>query len=351
MAQDVAVPLFRRNRAPQPPSPEAIADFWRWWTGEGSRHCAHLIDGGNLPALEPVIGRALERVHPELAWEVGPGRTGARVLVVTAAGDPRLRATARRWLQAAPAPDGQWEYADTRQPSPDAETARLHLGTAEVSFADLRTAWQVDEERLRVDVAVHHPAFGSLEEEVRLQITFLALDALLGEEAVELWIGEIAAAVDEPAGATTLAPLRAAVRGLAAGHSDSEPTWQLLRAEDRRGRPVLAMVRLPVTSASAPHLDAHVRIELPYAADDSGLPQEAALDRLRDLEDRIEELLGPDGRVLAHETTDGVRTLHVYVDRTTDGPDRVAAAVAGYPGARTEVTDDPAWAAVAHLRA
>jgi hypothetical protein len=298
-----------------------------------------------------VIGPAVERVHPDLDWEVGPGRNGGWQLVVTAGGEPRLRATARRWLLAAPAPGGQWEYADTRQPSPDAEAGRLTVGDHEVSFADVRTSWLVDEDRLRVDVAVHHPEFGSLDEAVRLQITFLALDALLGEEAVELWIGEIAAVVEEPPGATTLAPLRSAVRDLAARHAGSEPSWQLLQATGDRGRPLLALVRLPLTSAAAPHLDAHVRVELPYAAEDSGLPQEAALNELRGLEDRLDQLLGRDGRVVAHETTDGVRTLHVYADRTTDGPDRIAAAVAGYPGARTAVTDDPGWEAVGHLRA
>jgi hypothetical protein len=343
------VPLFRRSRALQVPSAEAIAGFWRWWTTEGARHCAHLLDGGNAPALVPVIGPALERVHPDLAWEVGPGRGGWR-LVVTADGDPALRATARRWLRAAPAPDGQWEYADTRQPAADAESGRLHIGGTDMAFADLRTGWRVDEDRLRVDVAVHHPEFATLDEARRREIAFLALDALLGEEAVELWVGEVTAVADEPIGASTLAPLRRAVQDLATRHSGPEPTWQLLRAEDGRGQPLLALVRMPLTSAAAPHLDAHVRIELPYEAAESGLPTPAALERLRALEDRLEALLRADGRVVAHETCGGLRTVHVYADRTTDAPGRTVAAVARYPGSRTTVDDDPGWAAVRHLR-
>jgi Family of unknown function (DUF695) len=342
------VPLFRRSRVPELSPSEAVDAFWRWWITEGARHCAHLLDGGNAPALEPVIGPALRRVHRDLAWEVGPGRTGGWLLVVTAAGDPRLRATARRWLLAAPAPDGVWEYADTRQPSPFAETGRLRIGTAEVDVADLRTAWRVDDDLLQVEVAVHHPGFPALDGALRLEIAFLALDALLGEEAVELWVGEVTAAVDEPVGATTLAPLRGAVRDLAARHS--EPTWQLLQADDGRGRPLLALVRLPLTSAAAPQFDAHVRIELPYEAEEYGLPTPAALDQLRALEDAVEAVLGTDGRVVAHETSGGLRTLHVYADRTTDAPDRACAAVLGHPGSRTTVTDDPGWDGVRHLR-
>jgi hypothetical protein len=345
------VPLFRRSRAPRTPDPEAVPAFWRWWTAEGSRHCAHLLDGGNLPAVELVLGPAVARVHPDLAWEVGPARDGTWQLVVTAAGDPRLRATARRWLHGAPpSSDGQWAYADTRQPSADAESARLHLGPADVAFADLRTGWRVDDDRARVDVAVHHPEFAAMDERLRLEITFLALDSLLGEEAVELWVGEVTADVDEPAGATTLGPLGAAVRDLAARHAGPEPAWQLLQAATPSGTPLIASVRLPLTSAAAPHLDAHVRVEVPFAAEESGLPRPDALDRLRDLEDRIEELLGADGRVVAHETADGRRTLHVYVDATTDGAHRVARAVAGSPGIRTDLAHDPAWESVRHLR-
>ena len=344
------MPLFRRSRAPRLPSADAVPEFWRWWTTEGSRHCAHLLEGGNAPALDPVLSPAVDRLHPGLAWEVGPGRSGNWLLVVTAAGDPRLRATARRWLRAAPAPDGQWEYADTRQPSVDAEGGRLRLGPADIALADLRTGWRVDDDRVRVDVTVHHPEFASMDEQLRLEITFLALDNLLGEEAVELWVGAITAAVDEPPGATTLMPLRAAVRDLAAQHSGPEPTWQLLQATSTSGRPLIASVRLPLTSAAAPHLDAHVRVELPYEAEDAGLPGPAVLDRLRDLEDRIEEQLGSDGLVIAHETSDGRRTLHVYVDATTDAPDRVVGAVAGYAGSRVVTSSDPAWEAVQHLR-
>ena len=298
-----------------------------------------------------MLGPAVARVHPDLAYEIGPGDDdGGWQLVVTAAGDPLLRATARRWLRAAPPPDGQWRYADVRQPSPLADSAVLHLDGHEVSFADLRTGWHEDEDRLRVDVAVHHPQFPSLDEDTRLQVAFLALDALLGEEAVELWVGEVSAVVDEPPAATTLSALRSAVRDLAARHSGTEPTWQLLRATARDGSPVIAVVRLPLTSAAAPELDAHLRVDVPFAAEESGLPRPEALEQLRDLEDRLTALLEADGRVVAHQTSGGRRTLHVYADSATDAPDRVVAAVRAHPGAEVTVTADPGWEAVAHLR-
>lgn len=345
------MPLFRRHRAARPDPAVGIPQFWRWWTTEGCRHCAHLLDSGNAPAIEAVLGPAVAQVHPELAYEIGPGDDdGGWLLVVTAGGDPLLRATARRWLRAAPPPNGQWRYADTRQPSPLADSAVLHLGDRAVSFADLRTAWHEDEDRLRADVAVHHPEFASLDEGTRLQVAYLALDALLGEESVELWVGEVSAVVDEPPGATTTVALRSAVRDLAARHSGAEPTWQLLRATARDGSPVVAAVRLPLTSAAAPELDAHVRVEVPFPAEESGLPRPEALDPLRALEDRLTALLRNDGRVVAHQTSGGVRTLHVYADSATDAADRVAAAVREHPGAAATVASDPGWEAVGHLR-
>ena len=42
-----------------------------------------------------------------------------------------------------------------------------------------------------VDVSVHHPAFADLDEQQRDLATYLMLDQMLGEEAVETWLGEI----------------------------------------------------------------------------------------------------------------------------------------------------------------
>ncbi len=71
----------------------------------------------------------------------------------------------------------------------------------------------------------------------------------------------------------------------------------------------------------------------------------------RPLGDRLSEVLGADGRVVAHQSSDGVRLLHAYVDGTSEAADRVAATAAEWDqgDAQTVVTPDPGWALVNHL--
>jgi hypothetical protein len=344
--------LFRRNRPVVAASPQGIEDFWVWWAQIGARDVAAAVAADDLGSVEKLVSDAVEGVHPGLAWEVGSGSDARNVLVVTAAGDPRLRAIARRWLRLAPTADPVWEYTDTRPPARGLDGATLDLDGRRVALREITVGWQMDEERARVDVLLHHPALAAVPEEARTEITLLVLDHLLGEEAVELWLGAIAPSVERPEGATGLESLRDAVRALAAQHSGPEPTWQLIQARTPSGQPVLAAARVPLSSAVAPELDEHVRVELPYPPNEAGLPDDDALQELRDLEDRIEAVLGRDGQVVAHETSGGQRTLHVYVDRTTDAHDRVLSAISTYPfpQVRTTTAHDPDWSAVGHLR-
>ncbi|GAB4083049.1 DUF695 domain-containing protein [Modestobacter muralis] len=344
--------LFRRRPA-DPTS--GIAGFWAWWAAGGAAHCAGAIAAGRAESLADVLGPAVEAVHRELSWELGPGGVGEHVLVVTAAGDPALRSVARRWLLAAPAPDAVWEYADSRPVEQQLDWG-LSVGGRTVDAADVVATWARTGRQPELDVALHHPALAALPEGTRGELTFLLLDHALGETAVETWVGAIDTLVRPPsdrddAAVGDLAALRAAVQELAA--EVGEDAWALLEATTAGGQPVLAAARQPLRAATAPHLDRHVRVELPYTdLTDGGLPGPASLEPLREHQDDLGARLGADGRVVAHETSGGVRTLHVYVDATTGAADRVQEVVAGWPQGRprTTVQADPGWQAVRHLR-
>jgi hypothetical protein len=344
--------LFRR-RGTDPAA--GIAGFWSWWTAEGAAHCAEAIAEGRAESLADVLGPAVERVHRDLSWELGPGDVSEHVLVVTAAGDPELRSTARRWLLAAPAPDAVWEYADTRPVEQELDWG-LSVGGSTVDAADVVATWTRTGRQPELDIALHHPALAALPEATRGELTFLLLDHALGETAVETWVGAIDGLVTPPtdrdgASVGDLTALRTAVQELAAEYAGD--TWALLEASTADGQPVLAAARQPLRAALAPHLDRHLRVELPYTdLTDAGLPGPASLEALREVEDDLGARLGDAGRVVAHETSGGVRTLHVYVDSTTDAALRAEALVAGWPQGRprTALKADPGWAAVRHLR-
>ena len=327
-------------------------EFWAWWSGEGAAACAAAIADGTLEGLVDELNERVHAMAPELVWELGPGDLAEHRLVVSPEGDPDVRATARRWLVAAPARDETWEYADARLASLDPASGSMTVGDAQVDFAAVR----IGAERVgnHVDVAVHHPLLRDLPEQARGAVVFIALDHTLGETDCETWVGNVEVALDEPAGAVGLDGLRALVAQVRddAVDESGQPVWVLLQGE-QDGAPLMAAAQVPLAPSWAPQLDAHLAVEVPFDdATPDGLPADAALDALRALEDHLGELLGDAGRLVAHETGLGRRVLHFYVDSTRPGAGVVEAAVRGWPQGRVEVvrTPDPAWQRVRHLR-
>src|SRR5262249_4004704 len=155
-----------------------------------------------------------------------------------------------------------------------------------------------------------HPVLATLPEQAQGQIAFLALDWLLGEEAVELWIGPVEYADTHP-DARSREELAEAVEALARKHSD--PTWLLLQGQLPDGRILLAITQHPLKSARWPRFDMHAPVVLPFRhVADAGLPLDPSLFTLREFEDRLTEAVGTDGDLVAFETCAGVRTLHYY---------------------------------------
>ncbi len=347
--------LFRKKAPSAPDLIQGIDGFWSWWLDSGADRTAAAIAAHDPQRMVEELSRRVNAIHPGLAWELTPGDgAGAEhLLVVSPEGNPELRSTARRWLRAAPPPSATWEYADARQPAADLTGIRLGIGGREVGFGDMVVAAR----RLgyRFEITLHHPLFADLPHEAQLQITYLALDAAIGETHVETWIGEVAPAASAPLDSFPLEHLRGLVHQLVAETTDEagEPTWVLLHGNGADG-PVLASAQVPLSPTSAPELDHHVAVVVPFAdRTEEGFPGDASLQDLRDLEDHLTARLGHSGRLVAHETTAGVRTLHFYVDSATPSAGVLSAAVHGWGQGRVTVTDepDPAWDAVRHLRA
>lgn len=326
--------------------------FWDWWAREGRTAASMSISGQLEP--ERFANEMSERVQPlgHLGWELAGGETTEHVLVITASGDPAGRALARRIVLAAPDADAVWSYADTRPPVADPTTVVLSAAGTEVDLVRVTVAARMSNRRF--DVQVHHPAFADMPVEARLQVSILALEAALGEVDAELWVAEVSPIEFTPLDGFGLLALRSVVHDLKRQQldQDGQPGWVMLRGETESG-PLVAMARSPLHAATAPHLDTYVSVALPYShrtAD--GLPDEGSLEPLSDLEARLEHRLGTVGQVVAHLSTAGVRTLHLYVDSTAE----VMAAVGEVAGtwdqgeARVHEMHDPGWQAVGHLR-
>ncbi|WP_170131662.1 DUF695 domain-containing protein [Quadrisphaera granulorum] len=345
-------------------------DFWSWWTQEGASTAARAISNGTAERLVPLIAPRVRALHPDLAWELAPGPDGSEhVLVVTAEGDPKLRAHARRWLLGAPPPDRTWAYSDSRLPGDD-EPLQLSVGDHEITSDDVVVAWSLDDRHDCLDVTVHHPAMAQMPEQVRQQLTLVLLDHTLGETTVETWIGGIESAVgplptpvadqdknddDDGDGVGGLPQLRAAVSALADSRVDDDgtPIWKLAESTADDGSVTLALFRVPLRSASAPHLEQHVELTLPFRhVTEAGLPDAPSLQALRAFTDEAEAALSPHAMLVAHESSAGRRVLHFYVDPLSDAGERLRQRSAAWSEGPSEFrsTPDPAWEQVAHLR-
>ncbi len=342
------MPIFKRRRR-SAANAEPIGAFWSWWIDSGAALVADAIARDEPTEMSAVLFERIGRIHAYLEWELGPGLHAEHVLIVTAAGNPSLRAIARRWLRAAPPSDQTWEYADLRRPGP-ASTIRFDgLPPIPIDAAVV----SVEADASTIHVGVHHPSFPELPIDVQRRVTFLMLDLMLGEEMVETWVGAIDTLTSVPDDSKPIETLLPAVAAFAAEHTleDGSPAWKMLEGT-RGGHRLIATAEYPLRSIRRPHLDTHAAVSIGYPVRrDDGLPESDMLDELRQFEDHLTDRLGGSGNLLAHETSAGTRTLHYYVDGTTPAGEQLRAAVNGWPHGRVtvSVSPDPAWHNVSHL--
>lgn len=181
------------SSASTPAAREAIAGFWAWWATEGKAEASELFAGRGDPerfeAFSGAIGARVQAMG-DLAVATGPGHDAKHCLVLTAGGNPDLRDLAAAWLAAAPPTDEEFEYADHRQAHPEPASLTLRFEGGELDLASTTVVAIAEGGKVHVQLA--HPQFAELDEDDRGQVTFLFLDAVLGERAVEDRIGEVA---------------------------------------------------------------------------------------------------------------------------------------------------------------
>jgi hypothetical protein len=209
------VRLFRR--APSPPrvrpGPAELAEwFWQGWY-ELLPEVSSALGDREPQRVENQLCELVAALHPELHFSLDRGQRAIYALVVSGQEDPRLRPYTDAWRAAAPAEDAVWEYHDSVPPVPDPTLVTVNLGAHRLALADVRVVAQVDGDV--VDVAVHHPQMAALDQAARGAMTYLPLDAALGERLAAERLRRVETATQEPADTIGLMELRTLVEGLA----------------------------------------------------------------------------------------------------------------------------------------
>jgi hypothetical protein len=188
--------------------------FWCGWQ-EMLPEIAAALGDREPNRVENQLCELVAGLHPELHFSLERGHRAIYAFVVTGQEDPRLRPYTDAWRAAAPPEDAIWEYHDSVPPVPDPTRVTVNLGEHRIRLADVRVVAQVDEVDGVVDVAVHHPALAELEPAARAAMTYLPLDAALGERLAAERLRRVETAEAEPADTIGLLELRTLVRGLA----------------------------------------------------------------------------------------------------------------------------------------
>ena len=198
-----------------------------------------------------------------------------------------------------------------------------------------------------MDVSAYHPIFGELDDDTRLDAALAALDAVLGEDDVARWVGEISAVTFQPIDAVPAVHLPAVVADLSAEFGGEQ--WVALEGKTARGRPLTAIARFPLRPVDYPLYDEHLAVTLPYTGRDGDkLPAGDSVEALRAFEDRLTRVAG-EWVLAARLSAEGHRIFHLYADPAGEVRPQIEelAATWGEGKARVDVSADPAWSAVA----
>lgn len=337
MRQTLGVVIFGRRRDRDPKA--GIAAFWAWWAQSKDKLDAAL-SAGELAGIDRTLSSRVAAIHPDIAWELTAGRAARHALVLSPEGSPSLRTVTERWLRAGPGADEAWEYHPARQADLRLFESEMQLGRRTFDPGQARFGTEVDHDRARVHVVVHHPDFPHLDDADRLRASFLLLDWALGEDDVERWLGEIrVTAAQQP---HDVAGVRGVVADLAGQYSEDD--WTLLEGVDDRGNTLEARLRVPFPRMDHPLFDLHGAVRLSYVVGEEGQPDGDEAVVLDTITQGLLGRLGGSAVLAAVITTAGVRSLHLYADHEGVVPSQVEAWASQQQRQVTaEWTPDPGW--------
>jgi hypothetical protein len=161
-----------------------VHEFWSWWAVNRDGVIA-AAKTGNQDQIAHLLGPAVDRLHPEVAWEFGPGsEKRAWELVVSPGGVRALLPFTIEWAEAAP-PDDFVEFLPVRaRLAGGIEGAVLEVDGSNLALDETLVRIAEMEPGVSIDVEVHHPAFPRLSEADQFGVAFHALDLALGEFVV-----------------------------------------------------------------------------------------------------------------------------------------------------------------------
>lgn len=320
-----------------------IGYFWLWWEAGGRDAAGRTVDGHGYEDFDRAISPRVADIDRDLSWHTEPGTTKRHRLVLSAAGAIEKRGIAERWRRAAPN-DDLWEFAAAKSASPASAGAVLTHGGHELPVEDAR--FVITEGRALVDLAVEHPTFREMPQQVRAEAALIMLDVLFGEDDVERYVGRVDA-VAYTAGATaTAAEVRDAIE-----RTRANDAWTLASLTLSDGSKALLGIGPRLHPLDHLPFDRHTTVAIRYKSRGDGLADRDEVQRVQAAQREFEETLGGTAVTVLTEMHAGIRTVHFYSDSADQNVEQTFATLArGGRGIRVRHEHDPKWRAVQEFR-
>lgn len=289
-------------------SEDAIARFWDLWT-RSRADIERAIEERTLAEWVDRLGAHVKAIDGGLDWELGRGVRAQHYFCVSATGDMSRRVVAERWRAHGPPDDDVFEYHAARPGGGYVASHEIAFGEHAFRADAFRFVFEIDSTRRAAHVRVWHPSFARVERDLAGTATMVMLDAVLGEDEVDRWIGGVDLVDVAPPEGVSFAELVDTVEGL----RETEETFTILRGELPGGDPIFASVNLGLKRVDHLLMDLHVELALTLRSPTpQGLttPEEAA--ELNAAEDALLASLGHDAIFVGRETARGHRVIHLH---------------------------------------
>ena len=287
-----------------------IEAFWAWWPSAREMLAKAARTGTLTDDASEALNDRVAAIHPKLAWELPKKVSPPYQLWLTGRGDLLLRALAGQWCARAPVDADDWAFYPARPALTDLGDRAPQVAGRSWRLGDITVGLREDEIREVLDVILYHPDFADLEETSRAQLAFVALDAALGEDGVERWIGLVTTSPTPPTAAVPLAELPLTTAEMSQRASGER--WVVLRGRVDR-KPLIVTINRAIKSIDYLSLDAHIRIDVELRRpNDRGLARSDEAVELNDLEEDLLRQLRDHAVRIARETHRGHRVVHLH---------------------------------------
>jgi hypothetical protein len=170
----------------------ALARIKDWWEAfeDKAPALSGLFKGKKQWDLPGWMADTLQAIDPNLCWEFGPAvRTQGHRLVITPESRHHLRPLVRTILDRAPDLAG-WEFYPYRLAEDLEQAQNAVAGRTGGTLAAVTVELQIGEGN-RIDLRFRSPATKGEDDREALNVAFVAAETLLGERALDRWVGAI----------------------------------------------------------------------------------------------------------------------------------------------------------------